>query len=454
MDEHNILIVEDDTELRHAIEETLQYKGYRAVSAANGKEALAYLAQSPFDLVISDVQMDEMNGYQLMENIKKKHSDIPIILMTAYAAVDQAIAAIKNGACEYLVKPFEAGFLLEVIRKNVRAINKDENPIIINDDASRRVFMLAKRAAQSDVSILINGESGTGKEVLARFIHRHSQRSEKKFLAINCAAIPENMLEAELFGYEKGAFTGAHHRYQGKFEQAQGGTLLLDEISEMNINLQAKLLRVLQEREIQRLGGKDIVKLDVRVLATSNRDLKNEVERNNFREDLFYRLNVFPLTINPLRERKEDILPLARAMLLKHSSSDGAQRHFSVGAIHKLLQHAWPGNVRELENVIQRALVISTDTEITEADLCFELIHLNMQYVGHNQNSVSGSLVADVKQHEQQAILAVLENCGGDRKSTALKLGISPRTLRYKLSKMREQGIAVPSSSHILHTSF
>lgn len=267
----HILVVEDDSELREAIAETFEYEGYKTTAAANAKEALARLSETAFDLVLTDVQMEGMDGYSLMKSIRKSYSDTPVILMTAYAAIEQAIEAIKGGACEYLIKPFEANALFDVVKKHIKPVNEKQELVVINDEMSRSIFLLAKRAAQSDISILINGESGTGKEVLAKFIHRHSLRNERMFLAMNCAAIPENMLEAELFGYEKGAFTGAHHRYLGKFEQAQGGTLLLDEISEMNINLQAKLLRVLQEREIQRLGGKDIIKLDVRVLATRDR---------------------------------------------------------------------------------------------------------------------------------------------------------------------------------------
>lgn len=450
----HILVVEDDSELREAIAETFEYEGYKTTAAANAKEALARLSETAFDLVLTDVQMEGMDGYSLMKSIRKSYSDTPVILMTAYAAIEQAIEAIKGGACEYLIKPFEANALFDVVKKHIKPVNEKQELVVINDEMSRSIFLLAKRAAQSDISILINGESGTGKEVLAKFIHRHSLRNERMFLAMNCAAIPENMLEAELFGYEKGAFTGAHHRYLGKFEQAQGGTLLLDEISEMNINLQAKLLRVLQEREIQRLGGKDIIKLDVRVLATSNRDLKKEVEENRFREDLFYRLNVFPLSLSPLRERKEDILPLAEAMLKKHSTGVNTPKHFSENALQKLLQHAWPGNIRELENVIQRALVICVRSEISETDLCFDLIQSSLRSEIPCDTKHFPSLLSDIRQHEQQKILATLEDCRGDRKSTAIKLGISPRTLRYKLSKMREKGIAVPSANYILNASY
>jgi two-component system response regulator FlrC len=295
---------------------------------------------------------------------------------------------------------------------------------------------LAQRVAASEVTVMIAGPSGTGKEVLARFIHASSPRCGGPFVAINCAAIPESLLEATLFGYEKGAFTGALRATPGKFEQAQGGTLLLDEISEMSLGLQAKLLRVLQERELERVGGHAVVALDVRVLATSNRNLREEVAAGRFREDLYYRLNVFPLSLPPLRDRPRDIVPIARHLLARRAPLGAPVPEIEADAIERLLVHPWPGNVRELDNLIQRALVLWRGGPIRAADLCLEA----------GPDAVApqrGGLSADLRATEEQRILAVLGS-GGDRKSAAEVLGISPRTLRYKLARLREAGVALP----------
>ena len=302
--------------------------------------------------------------------------------------------------------------------------------------------------------MFINGESGTGKEVLARFIHRHSPRQDGPFIAINCAAIPESMLEATLFGYEKGAFTGAAQAYAGKFEQANQGTILLDEITEMDISLQAKLLRVLQEREVERLGGRKTLSLDVRVLATTNRTLRDEVKAGRFREDLFYRLNVFPLQLLPLRERPQDIVPLAEQLLERHCKQGGrVAPHFDSEAKRKLSQHNWPGNVRELDNVLQRALILQTGSIISADDLAYEAMsgsqqstnEVNATPVTEQSETVSPVDNADdLRSHEQRHILDILAKHRGSRRETAKELGISERTLRYKISRFREQGIAIP----------
>jgi two-component system response regulator FlrC len=294
--------------------------------------------------------------------------------------------------------------------------------------------------------VLISGESGTGKEVLARFLHDNSSRSDAPFVAINCAAIPENMLEATLFGYEKGAFTGASQAYAGKFEQAQTGSILLDEISEMDLALQAKLLRVLQEREVERIGGRRTLDLNVRVIATTNRLLRDEVKAGRFREDLFYRLNVFPLQLMPLRERKDDIIPLAQYILAKYSRQ--GQRNvptLNESAKQSLLQHDWQGNVRELDNVLQRALILQPGNTISSKDLAFEMLAMNESASQNTDSSVADeSLGADLRSHEQRHILDALEKNNCSRRLTAKELGISERTLRYKLSRFREQGIAIP----------
>jgi len=306
---------------------------------------------------------------------------------------------------------------------------------------SLRLAELARRVARTDCTVLIHGESGVGKEVLARYIHRHSPRDGRPFVAVNCAAIPENMLEAILFGHERGAFTGAHATHAGKFEQAQGGTLLLDEVSEMPLALQAKLLRVLQEREVERLGGREAIALDVRVLATTNRNLRAEVAAGRFREDLYYRLNVFPLQVTPLRERRDDVLPLAMRLLSARRDPGARIPALSADAAHALLTYGWPGNVRELDNVMQRALILATGAVIDAEHIQFELDAA----VVNVPQSASGALANSLEQTEQGLILDALREQNGNRREAAQRLGISPRTLRYKLARLREQGVAVPA---------
>ena len=316
-------------------------------------------------------------------------------------------------------------------------------------DVSRRLAELARRVAASDCTVLIAGESGTGKEVLARFIHRNSPRADRAFVAVNCAAIPENMLEAILFGYERGAFTGAHAAHPGKFEQAQGGTLLLDEVTEMPLGLQAKLLRVLQEREVERLGGRVPVALDVRVLATTNRNLRGEVAAGRFREDLYYRLNVFPLTTAPLRERRDDVLPLAMHLLNARCRPGERIPALSAEAAHVLLTYSWPGNVRELDNVMQRALILANGPVIQAEHMQIEAateLHSATQLTAQAPSSASAGtarLSDSLSAAERDLILEALRSDNGNRQAMAKRLGISPRTLRYKLAKLREAGVEV-----------
>lgn len=439
----HILVVEDDADLRDAIVETLMVSGYRAVPVSSAESALIHLGQQPCDLVISDVNMPGMDGYQLLRRIATEFPQLPVLIMTAYGSISNAVEAIRNGAVDYLEKPFSIDRLLSIVDKHVQPVLlvDDQEPVAENAE-TRRIFQLAHKVAQTDSSVMIMGESGTGKEVLARYIHRQSPRAHQPFVAINCAAIPENMLEAILFGHEKGAFTGAHQSSPGKFEQANGGTVLLDEISEMDINLQAKLLRVLQEREVERVGGKKAIPLDVRVLATTNRNLRAEVEKGRFREDLYYRLCVFPLTWRPLRERRDDIIPLARRMLAQKQKN--APVHLDAGAEHRLLQHDWPGNIRELDNVIQRALILCNGSTITAADIFIPEDDLpgTLDELGLELEGCS-VLDEDLRKREFELILDTLRSVNGSKKHTAEKLGISPRTLRYKLARMRESGIDV-----------
>ncbi len=318
----------------------------------------------------------------------------------------------------------------------------DTLPPVAVDASSRLVLDLARRVAGTDCSVLIVGESGTGKEVLARVIHRASPRSSKPFVAVNCAAIPENMLEAMLFGYEKGSFTGAHAAHAGKFEQAQGGTLLLDEITEMPLALQAKLLRVLQEREVERIGGTAPVTLDVRVIATTNRTLRNEVAAGRFREDLYYRLNVFPLALAPLRDRRDDILPLATHLLQLRTRPGTRIPALSADAAHLLLTYSWPGNVRELDNLLQRALVLVEGSVIEAQHILFEKQATRVDTAGAGAPALQQTL----ERAERDVILEALRAAHGSRREVAEKLGISPRTLRYKLARIRSAGIDVPAA--------
>ena len=462
-----ILLVEDDRALREALADTLSLGGhdYRAVDCAEA--ALVALGEESFSLLISDVNMPGMDGHELLALVRQRYPMLPVLLMTAYGAVERAVQAMRLGAADYLVKPFEPKVLLELVNRHALGqlgSSASEGPVAL-EPASRQLLDLAARVARSDSTVLISGESGTGKEVLARYIHQQSPRASKPFIAINCAAIPDNMLEATLFGHEKGAFTGAIASAPGKFELADGGTILLDEISEMPLGLQAKLLRVLQEREVERVGARKPISLDIRVLATTNRDLAGEVAAGRFREDLYYRLSVFPLAWRPLRERPADILPLAQRLLGKHvKKMNHAPVNLSPAAQQALVQHAWPGNVRELDNALQRALILQQGGLIQPEDLCLHApIGLNqavpvpppvLQVVSSPAVPVSnevalpvsadaGGLGEDLRRREFQLIIDTLRAERGRRKEAAERLGISPRTLRYKLAQMRDAGLDV-----------
>ncbi len=469
-----ILIVEDDHDLREALVTTLELAKFRVREAANAEQALARLAESPVDMVVSDVNMPGMSGHELLHEVQRLHPGLPMMLITAYGQISHAVSAMQAGAIDYLVKPFEPTVLVDAVSKVVGGgRQKSGDQPVAEDPISKRMFQLAAKVAASDSTVMISGESGTGKEVLARYIHQQSPRSEQPFVAINCAAIPENMLEAILFGHEKGAFTGAVASSPGKFEQANGGTILLDEISEMDLSLQSKLLRVLQEREVERVGGRKTISLDVRVIATTNRDLSDHVREGKFREDLYYRLTVFPMHWQPLRERTLDIMPLASALLKTHCRKmklTGVT--FAPDARSALMAHQWPGNVRELDNAIQRALVLHQGNTIHAGDLCLELgITGRMDSASAVARQPSApdtpadviteageggadtscgpapedlsptSLGDEVRQREFRIIIETLKKERGRRNRAAEQLGISPRTLRYKLAQMRDAGI-------------
>lgn len=498
-----VLVVEDDNSLREALCDTLQLAEYGVVAVASAEDALRQLAvQNDIQMIVSDVNMGGMSGHELLKIVKQEYPQIPLLLITAYASIKESVDAMKQGAVDYLVKPFAPQTLVETLARHMGVAQIAGDEPVAEAPSSRQLLQLAKRVAQSESTVLIVGESGTGKEVLARFIHDHSPRRNQPFIAINCAAIPENMLEAMLFGHEKGAYTGAHTSSPGKFEQANGGTLLLDEISEMDIGLQAKLLRVLQEREVERLGGRKTIKLDVRVIATSNRDMRSEVVAGKFREDLYYRLSVLPLQWAPLRDRIEDIVPLAERLLNKHAHKQNRRGvNLSMSARQLLMAYPWPGNVRELDNIMQRALILQPGRSIEAEDLGLDAggvygaapvaysqkpnllqaaqvlqattnplvaepvqaaggfalannFAVNSVYQGDNIALVSNQRVQppalnnpalgnDLKQREYEIIMNTLRIERGSRKNTAERLGISARTLRYKIARLREEGYEI-----------
>lgn len=444
----DVLIVEDDANLREALTDTLIFSGYSVVAAENGQAALARFSEQTFRMIVTDVQMQPIDGMALLQSVRKQNQHIPVVVMTAYGTIEKAVDAMRLGASDYLVKPFEADALLDVVQRLIPDIKTSPavtNDLVVNEEKMQSLKAMASRVAKTEATVLLCGESGVGKEVFARYIHNQSNRADQAFVAINCAAIPENMLESILFGYEKGAFTGAHQTSPGKFEQAQGGTLLLDEISEMDVALQAKLLRVLQEKEVERLGGRKTIALNVRVIATTNKNLREEVAAGRFREDLFYRLSVFPVFIPALRDRITDIMPIADSLLEKYSAHLNKKVRLSLDAQQKLIGHQWAGNVRELDNVIQRAMILIDGDEIRSEHVCFENTEMFEHEMQKNtqDDSQSSVLVSDLKDREQQLILEALRAGKGSRKYAAEHLGISPRTLRYKLARMRDVGIAV-----------
>lgn len=450
MSKARILIVEDDLDLREALYDTLDLAGFEVYQAESGEAALQLLNKTSVDMVVSDVNMGAMNGHELLARLNQQYPSLPVLLMTAYADVNSAVNAMRSGAVDYLVKPFKPQTLVESVKRYAGSVGalSDQQPIA-EEPSSKELLALARKVAVTEFTVLISGESGTGKEVLARYIHANSSCADGPFVAINCAAIPENMLEATLFGHEKGAFTGAYSSNPGKFEQANGGTILLDEVSEMAPGLQAKLLRVLQEREVERVGGKKVIPLNVRVIATTNRDLLKYVGEGKFREDLYYRLSVFPLQWQPLRERQSDIVPLAERLLAHHGQKMNKSRvTLSQQAKRSLLEYSWPGNVRELDNVIQRALILQRDDQVTTGDLMLSgtisvtkssVVSVSSDVVEETAASAAG-LEKGMKNHEYQLIVDALKLERGRKKQAAEKLGISPRTLRYKLAKMRESG--------------
>ncbi len=497
MSDAPVMIVEDDADLREALCATLDLQSveYRAFDSA--ESALAAIDQEVYSMVLTDFRLPGMDGMTLLRSVHKRLPELPMVMMTAFAEAQLAVEALKAGARDFLIKPCQPEHLVEVIGRyrqssaggigdlttagstgsgnngNGGGNGKSGGQLIAESPAIQTILSRCTRVASTDATVLLTGESGVGKDVFAREVHKRSPRAAKPYVAINCAAIPETLLESILFGYERGAFTGAVKQQEGKFEQADGGTIFLDEIGEMPLELQAKLLRVLQDKVVERIGANKSVQIDLRIIAATNRDLPARVAAGQFREDLYYRLAVFPIAIPPLRERIEDLLPLARYFVTKYGPTMGhARAGLSQAACERIVAHSWPGNVRELENAIQRALLLSDSGIISPAEL--ELGEIGAAAIsppGQDQpplaapSSTPASTAAPVDQTPSKAVVAgqsgpdlasittknlaeverdhilrVLQQTDGNRRKAIEILGISERALRYKLKDYKEQG--------------
>ncbi|MDY6986689.1 MAG: sigma-54 dependent transcriptional regulator [Thermodesulfobacteriota bacterium] len=442
----SILVVDDEPDMRTALSHVLSRNGYSVETASTGVEGIAKFKIAKHHVVITDMKMPEMSGMQVLEAVKKISPQVPVIMITGHGTITKAVGAMKQGASDYILKPFSAETLESALRKvSYKANNEPQTKpmrpctsqptrIITQDSGFLELIHLALNVAPSNATVLVLGESGTGKELLASYIHQHSQRSTKSYIAVNCAALPETLAESELFGHEKGSFTGAANTKLGKFELAHGGTILLDEISEMAMPLQAKLLRVLQEREIDRVGGTKPIPIDVRVIAVSNVDLNAAVQQGTFREDLFYRLNVIPVTIPPLRDRRRDIPLLADHFLKKYTTSNNrTMTTISDQTISLLMKYDWKGNVRELENTIERAVLLGSGDVLMPKHLFLEK---SKDCGGRNIPLTVG---VSLKEMEKQLIFMTLKEVNDNRTHAAKLLGISIRTLRNKLREYKEE---------------
>jgi len=442
-----ILLIDDDASLRRVIEYSLKERGYAVRTAESGEEGLLLFGSERFDAVITDITMPGMNGMEVLRKVQEASPGLPVIIITAYGTIESAVEAMKLGAFDYVTKPFPSRDELHLrlqkalqhqrLERENRSLREMVNDrfsfgnVLGTSERTREVLDLAGRVAASDATVLITGESGTGKELLAKGIHLASARASEPFVAVNCAAIPENLIESELFGHVKGAFTGAVRDREGKFELAEGGTLFLDEIGDLRVDLQAKILRSLQERTIDRVGGEKPVELDVRVIAATNRDLESEVRAGNFREDLYYRLSVVVLQMPPLRERKDDI-PLLAEHFLKRFNPGSAAR-LAPDALALLTAYGWPGNVRELENVMERASVLRRGETITRADLPEKLSR-----AAHDVKNIILNLPADgisLEELERDLIVKALETHKGNQTRAAEFLRITRPTLIYRMEK-------------------
>jgi DNA-binding NtrC family response regulator len=458
MDTAPILVVDDEPDMRAALSHTLNRSGFSVEIAASGSEAILKIKNNTFSLVITDIKMPEMTGMELLGTIKKNSPRTPVIMITAFGTINNAVEAMQAGATDYILKPFSFEILEAAVKKAIAAPNGNgkkvgcqpksyeyDSPkqIITEDPKVLELLKLAQSVATSTATVLIQGESGTGKELFASFIHQHSLRRDGQYVAVNCAALPETLAESELFGHEKGAFTGAVTRKIGKFELAKNGTIVLDEISEMTPPLQAKLLRVLQEREIDRVGGSQPVAIDARVIAISNVDLSQAVSEGKFREDLYYRINVVPLTIPPLRERQKDIPLLANYFLEKYGAMNAKKMTgISKESISMLNNHDWKGNVRELENAMERAVLIGNGDVVLPEHLI-----LGANACARVSRPAPGiNIGTTVREMEKELIVETLKEVNENRTRAAELLGISIRTLRNKLREYKQEAVKCPAA--------
>ncbi len=447
-----VLVVDDETKMRRLLEIMLRQMGYEVLQAGDGRQALEILQEQVVDLIITDLRMPELDGIGLLRQLRARNNDISVIVVTAYGTVESAVEAMKYGACDYIVRPFELEAVEAAVKRALKLgkvqmenrylrqqVDKGWGDFIGASPEMQKVYTMIQQVAPTRTGVLIQGETGTGKELVARAIHRASPRADSLFVPINCAAIPAEILESELFGYSKGAFTGANKEHTGKFELADGGTLFLDEITEMDFNIQAKLLRVLQERTLERLGSNRTISVDIRVIAASNRDPRHAVIEKKLREDLFYRLNVFTIQLPPLRERPTDIIPLANHFLKKHAaefgfSYDGLDQQASAS----LIAYSWPGNVRELENMMERAIVLSGGKTITIDHLPHEM-HTESEIIGEARAVITedgdSALNPQIERLEKSLIDQALLKTKGNKSKAAQLLKISERSLWYKLKK-------------------
>ncbi|MBW1691678.1 MAG: sigma-54-dependent Fis family transcriptional regulator [Deltaproteobacteria bacterium] len=444
---HIVLVVDDDPAHRTMLRTLLTGWGYSIKEADDGAEAIEMVHEQPFDLILMDIRMIKVSGLEALVEIKAFNPSIPVIIMTAYSSVESAVQALKNGAYDYLTKPLDFDELRltmeramehRQLREENRQLREtlgthfDTQNIIGRSHAMMRLMETVAQVAPTEATVLIIGESGTGKEMIAGAIHFNSPRKDGPFVKINCAAITETLLESELFGHEKGAFTGAYRRKEGRFRQAHGGTLFLDEVSEMSLAMQVKLLRVLQDREITRVGGEEVIKVDVRIIAATNKDLIKEIGSGRFRDDLYYRLNVVTIAMPPLHERREDIPLLAQHFLEQFSETNRKQiKGFTPQAMDRLLRHAWPGNVRELMNAVERAVVLARAEYLDEDE--FPLIPRETGPEGEVSLEGAASIEMPLDEMEKATILRMLEHTNGNKSEAARRLGITRRTLHKKL---------------------
>ena len=448
-----ILIVDDESEMRIALETTLKREDYQLVCAEDGKQALDLFEDDAFDLVLTDVRMPKLSGLELLRAVKERSPKIPVVMMPAYGTIDNAVEAMKEGAFDYLIKG--SGFSADVLVSTVKRaflnpqdyvppvrpmgfIDKADSittkKIVTQNEEMKKLLKFAENVAYSKSTVLIMGETGTGKELFARYIHQCSPRAGKAFMAVNCAALPEGLLESELFGHEKGSFTGATENKEGKFQQAHQSSLLLDEITEMGLPLQAKLLRVLQEHEVDKVGGKAPIPVDVRVIATTNSDVRRRIQDQEFREDLYYRLNVIPLNLIPLRERKDDIPILAEHFMNQFCQENSRSPvKMDPATLALLKKYSWPGNIRELGNIIERTCLMCQGDTLLPAHLFFD-----DEPLSSGKNAAGARLTGTISEMEKELILQTLKEFSDNKTKAAESLGISIRTLRNKLNEYNE----------------